>query len=80
MHSVLTPYYSEETVYSKSDLEMENEDGVSIIYYLQKIYPGRVVLWTPIVQYHVWFAFVLNERMNDVINSVAICIVIRWME
>lgn len=38
--SVLTPYYSEETVYSKADLEMENEDGVSIIYYLQKIFPG----------------------------------------
>jgi hypothetical protein len=56
---------------------MENEDGVSIIYYLQKIYPGRVVLWTPIVQYHVWFALFW---MNDVIYSVAICIVIRWME
>ncbi|CAL1409277.1 unnamed protein product [Linum trigynum] len=41
--SVMTPYYSEETVYSKSDLEMENEDGVSIIYYLQKIYPDE---WT----------------------------------
>ncbi|CAK7355012.1 unnamed protein product [Dovyalis caffra] len=41
MHSVMTPYYSEETVYSKSDLEMENEDGVSIIYYLQKIYPDE---------------------------------------
>ncbi|EXB36810.1 Callose synthase 5 [Morus notabilis] len=27
--SVMTPYYSEETVYSKTDLEMENEDGVS---------------------------------------------------
>ncbi|KAF9681753.1 hypothetical protein SADUNF_Sadunf05G0035600 [Salix dunnii] len=39
--NVLTPYYSEETVYSKSDLEMENEDGVSIIYYLQKIYPDE---------------------------------------
>ena len=38
--SVLTPYYSEETVYSKNDLEVENEDGVSIIYYLQKIFPG----------------------------------------
>ncbi|CAN4114506.1 unnamed protein product [Withania somnifera] len=37
--SVMTPYYSEETVYSKSDLEMENKDGVSIIYYLQKIFP-----------------------------------------
>ncbi|KAJ4825933.1 Callose synthase 5 [Turnera subulata] len=39
--SVMTPYYSEETVYSKSDLEMDNEDGVSIIYYLQKIYPDE---------------------------------------
>jgi len=38
--SVLTPYYSEETVYSKNDIEFENEDGVSIIYYLQKIFPG----------------------------------------
>ncbi|KAL3617345.1 Callose synthase 5 [Castilleja foliolosa] len=41
--SVMTPYYSEETVYSKTDLEMENEDGVSILYYLQKIYPDE---WT----------------------------------
>ncbi|GAA0165996.1 hypothetical protein LIER_21259 [Lithospermum erythrorhizon] len=39
--SVLTPYYSEETVFSKSDLELENEDGVSIVYYLQKIYPDE---------------------------------------
>lgn len=40
IYSVLTPYYSEETVYSKNDLEMENEDGVSVVYYLQKIFPG----------------------------------------
>ncbi|CAA0822891.1 Callose synthase 5 [Striga hermonthica] len=39
--SVMTPYYSEETLYSKIDLEMENEDGVSILYYLQKIYPDE---------------------------------------
>ncbi|KAJ1405051.1 Vacuolar protein sorting-associate protein Vta1/Callose synthase, N-terminal [Sesbania bispinosa] len=39
--SVLTPYYSEETVYSKNDIEVENEDGVSIIYYLQKIFPDE---------------------------------------
>ncbi|XP_014497796.1 callose synthase 5 [Vigna radiata var. radiata] len=39
--SVLTPYYSEETVYSKNDIEFENEDGVSIIYYLQKIFPDE---------------------------------------
>ncbi|MQM07928.1 hypothetical protein Taro_040776 [Colocasia esculenta] len=39
--SVFTPYYSEETVYSKNDLELENEDGVSILFYLQKIFPDE---------------------------------------
>ncbi|KAK1403845.1 1,3-beta-glucan synthase [Heracleum sosnowskyi] len=39
--SVMTPYYSEETVYSRNDLEMDNEDGVSIIYYLRKIFPDE---------------------------------------
>ncbi|GJX23587.1 callose synthase 5-like protein, partial [Tanacetum coccineum] len=38
---VMTPYYSEETVYSKSDLDMENEDGICIMYYLQKIFPDE---------------------------------------
>ncbi|XP_061357661.1 callose synthase 12-like [Gastrolobium bilobum] len=36
--SVLTPYYSEEVVYSKEQLRSENEDGISILYYLQTIY------------------------------------------
>ncbi|KVI08488.1 1,3-beta-glucan synthase subunit FKS1-like, domain-1 [Cynara cardunculus var. scolymus] len=39
--SVMTPYYSEETVYSKSDLDMENEDGISIKFYLRKIFPDE---------------------------------------
>ncbi|KAI4310785.1 hypothetical protein MLD38_035735 [Melastoma candidum] len=39
--SVMTPYYSEETVYSKADLDIENEDGISIIFYLQKIFPDE---------------------------------------
>ncbi|PKA65497.1 Callose synthase 4 [Apostasia shenzhenica] len=39
--SVMTPYYSEETLFSKSDLDLENEDGVSIIFYLQKIFPDE---------------------------------------
>ena len=38
--SVLTPYYTEEILYTRKALEEENEDGVSILYYLQKIYPG----------------------------------------
>ena len=38
--SVMTPYYSEEAVYANSDLDMENEDGISIKFYLRKIFPG----------------------------------------
>ncbi|XP_017974639.1 PREDICTED: callose synthase 12 [Theobroma cacao] len=36
--SVLTPYYNEEVLYGKEQLQIENEDGVSILYYLQTIY------------------------------------------
>ena len=38
--SVLTPYYSEDVLYSTQQLSEENEDGVSILFYLQRIYPG----------------------------------------
>ncbi|XP_065874400.1 callose synthase 12 [Euphorbia lathyris] len=36
--SVLTPYYNEEVLYSREQLRIENEDGISILYYLQTIY------------------------------------------
>lgn len=36
--SVLTPYYNEEVHFSKEQLRTENEDGISILYYLQTIY------------------------------------------
>ncbi|KAI3515449.1 hypothetical protein L1887_14345 [Cichorium endivia] len=39
--SVLTPYYSEEVVYSKEKLRYENEDGFSILFYLQTKYPDE---------------------------------------
>uniref|UniRef100_A0A5B7BUS1 1,3-beta-glucan synthase n=1 Tax=Davidia involucrata TaxID=16924 RepID=A0A5B7BUS1_DAVIN len=38
---VFTPYYSETVLYSSSDLRVENEDGISIIFYLQKIFPDE---------------------------------------
>nr|WJO13373.1 callose synthase 12 [Lilium hybrid cultivar] len=41
--SVLTPYYNEEVVYSKEQIRTENEDGVSIIFYLQKIFDDEWV-------------------------------------
>ncbi|XP_019152063.1 PREDICTED: callose synthase 3 [Ipomoea nil] len=39
--SVLTPYYTEEVLFSLKGLEEPNEDGVSILFYLQKIFPDE---------------------------------------
>lgn len=39
--SVLTPYYSEETVYARDDISLQNEDGVSVLFYLQRIFPDE---------------------------------------
>uniref|UniRef100_A0A2P2MMM7 1,3-beta-glucan synthase n=5 Tax=Rhizophora mucronata TaxID=61149 RepID=A0A2P2MMM7_RHIMU len=41
--SVLTPYYSEDVLYPINLLEKPNEDGVSILFYLKKIFPDE---WT----------------------------------
>ncbi|KAK9052604.1 hypothetical protein SSX86_029234 [Deinandra increscens subsp. villosa] len=39
--SVLTPYYKEDVLYSEEELHQENEDGITILFYLQKIYPDE---------------------------------------
>ncbi|KAK4778668.1 hypothetical protein SAY86_006196 [Trapa natans] len=39
--SVFTPYYSETVLYSSTELREENEDGISILFYLQKIFPDE---------------------------------------
>ncbi|KAH0891023.1 hypothetical protein HID58_053452, partial [Brassica napus] len=39
--SVFTPYYSEVVLYSMAELTKRNEDGISILFYLQKIYPDE---------------------------------------
>ncbi|XP_056693644.1 callose synthase 7 isoform X4 [Spinacia oleracea] len=49
--SVLTPYYKEDVLYSWEELHEENEDGISTLFYLQKIYPDE------------WNNF--KERVND---------------
>ncbi|KAH7546004.1 hypothetical protein FEM48_Zijuj01G0154900 [Ziziphus jujuba var. spinosa] len=36
--SVLTPYYDEDVLYKQDMLRHENEDGISTLFYLQKIY------------------------------------------
>ncbi|XP_072086767.1 callose synthase 7 isoform X6 [Arachis hypogaea] len=36
--NILTPYYKEDVRYSIEELNKENEDGISILFYLRKIY------------------------------------------
>lgn len=45
MFSVLTPYYKEDVLYSEEELNKENEDGITILFYLQRIYPGKLLFW-----------------------------------
>ncbi|XP_024363886.1 callose synthase 9 isoform X2 [Physcomitrium patens] len=39
--SALTPYYNEDVMYSKAQLEDKNVDGITILYYLQTIVPDE---------------------------------------
>ncbi|XP_020260119.1 callose synthase 9 [Asparagus officinalis] len=39
--SVFTPYYSEIVLYSLAELQKKNEDGIAILFYLQKIFPDE---------------------------------------
>ncbi|XP_031502410.1 callose synthase 10 isoform X1 [Nymphaea colorata] len=39
--SVFTPYYSETVLYSSAELRVENEDGISTLFYLQTVYPDE---------------------------------------
>ncbi|KAK6287062.1 hypothetical protein POUND7_013241 [Theobroma cacao] len=52
--SVLTPYYKEDVLYSDEELTKENEDGISILFYLQKIYPDE------------WNNFLERMKQNNV--------------
>ncbi|KAJ8567933.1 hypothetical protein K7X08_020655 [Anisodus acutangulus] len=49
--SVLTPYYNEDVLYSDEEINKENEDGITTLFYLQKIYPDQ------------WKNF--EDRIND---------------
>ena len=48
--SVLTPYYREDVLYSTDEINRENEDGISILFYLTKIYPGEYCFY--MLSYH----------------------------
>ena len=42
--SVFTPYFEEDVLYSQKQLIKENDDGITMLYYLRTIVPG----WSPL--------------------------------
>ncbi|KAL2466485.1 Callose synthase 12 [Abeliophyllum distichum] len=58
--SVLTPYYDEEVLYSEEQLQNVNEDGISILYYLQTIYPDE---WRNFVERMCWEGMVSETEL-----------------
>ena len=61
LFSILTPYYREDVFYSEEELNQENEDGISILFYLQKIYPGKLQFDSNKVQKNYW----LNRHFHQ---------------
>jgi len=59
--SVFTPYYSEIVLYSMAELQKRNEDGISILFYLQKIYPGTHCLCLVMPLYFIAQLFVTRS-------------------
>jgi hypothetical protein len=66
--SVLTPYYKENVQYSNDELKKENEDGISILFYLTMIYPGEYFFY--MLSYHFFpfnaFALMLFPYINAI--------------
>lgn len=45
--TVLTPFYRETVAFSKKELQQTNEDGITMLYYLQQIFPDQ---WTNMIE------------------------------
>lgn len=69
---VLTPYFDEPVLFSLEHLEEPNEDGVSILFYLQKIFPGILISSRYLCQRTAWpkklSCYVKKESKNDCYN------------
>ncbi|GAV79263.1 Glucan_synthase domain-containing protein/FKS1_dom1 domain-containing protein [Cephalotus follicularis] len=65
--SVLTPYFKEDVLYSDEELNKENEDGISTLFYLQKIYPDE---WTNFQERITESKFINPAKDKEKIESV----------
>ena len=71
--SVFTPYYSEIVLYSMAELQKKNEDGITTLFYLQKIYPGSGLYFFPIsmsAERNTWILYSVTFSCDPLVISV----------
>ncbi|ONM41821.1 Callose synthase 7 [Zea mays] len=66
--SVLTPYFKEEVLFSPEDLHRKNEDGISILFYLRKIYPDEFRNFLQRIDFEVKDEEELKDKMDEICN------------
>ncbi|KAK3164457.1 hypothetical protein QOZ80_1AG0018870 [Eleusine coracana subsp. coracana] len=64
--SVLTPYFKEEVLFSPEDLYKKNEDGISILFYLRKIFPDEWKNFLERIEFKPKDDDALKDRMVDI--------------
>lgn len=69
--SVLTPYFKEEVLFSPEDLHRKNEDGISILFYLRKIYPDEFRNFLQRIDFKLKDEEELKERLDEICNWAA---------
>ncbi|PWZ30900.1 Callose synthase 4 [Zea mays] len=65
---VLTPYFKEEVLFSPEDLHRKNEDGISILFYLRKIYPDEFRNFLQRIDFEVKDEEELKDKMDEICN------------
>ncbi|KAL5681914.1 hypothetical protein ACJX0J_008299, partial [Zea mays] len=65
---VLTPYFKEEVLFSPEDLHRKNEDGISILFYLRKIYPDEFRNFLQQIDFKLKDEEELKETMDEICN------------
>ncbi|OEL25066.1 Callose synthase 7 [Dichanthelium oligosanthes] len=63
---VLTPYFKEEVLFSPDDLHKKNEDGISILFYLRKIYPDEFKNFLERLEFKPKDEDAFKEKMEDI--------------
>jgi hypothetical protein len=62
----MTPFYSEDILYNEADLAKETEDGVSVLLYLQTVFPKQWKNFCQRIGVHIHLIHTRHSNNNDI--------------